>query len=252
LIRLICNEQNQGVMRNFFGAVAKSNGKYLAFCDSDDLWSDPDKLTKQLKYLENNQDCMMVYHGYINKISDNLPSSQLSQFEKPINQILYTPQTSTMMVRGVLRDLINVNVVNESNILNDQYLRFLLKDKGYFECLHDIKPNIRIVRENSIYSTVNKLSKKRNALHSWQTFYKYHGYGKNQRYLSQKVNGITSSVKWLEFKEDKNLKKLWIAVLFDLKSGMFLRKIWANIKRALLNPLVYLKRRFVDNRSDYH
>ena len=232
-------------MKNFFGAVTQSKGKYLAFCDSDDVWSDSDKLIKQLTYFENNPDCVMTYHAFINKIDTNLQLSQLKHFEEPVNRVIYRPQTSTMMVRGLLRSLINVNVVNEAKgPQNDQYLRFLLKDKGHFKLLKNIKPNIRVVRKNSIFSTVSKSSKKRKSLHSWETYYKYHGWGKNERYLSRKVKGFTSSVKWLEFKEDKNLKKLWTAISFDLRNGLFFSKIWNNLRKVFLKPLVYFKRRF--------
>ena len=40
--------------------VKQTDSKYIAFHDSDDLWM-PDKLEKQLRYMENNPDVGMVY-----------------------------------------------------------------------------------------------------------------------------------------------------------------------------------------------
>ena len=241
-IRLLAHEQNQGVMKNFFGAVLQTQGQYIAFCDSDDVWSDLKKLAKQIAYMEENENCMMTYHGYKNIVDENLPGTLLRHFDEPVNRVINKPQTSTMMVDGILRSLIDINVVNEAQgPQNDQYLRLLLQNKGDFKILDNIEPNVRIVRESSIFSTVNKLTKKKKSLHSWQTFYKYHGHGSNQEYLARKVKGFNSTVKWLEFQEEKKLKLLWNALTFDLGNGISIRKIFNKGKKILLRPLLYLK-----------
>lgn len=37
-------------------------GQYIAFCDGDDFWRDPDKLRKQVRYLELNPHFVLCYH----------------------------------------------------------------------------------------------------------------------------------------------------------------------------------------------
>ena len=247
-IRLIERKENVGVMKNFFGAVLETRGDYIAFCDSDDVWSDPDKFKKQVDYLEKNKGCTITYHSSINKVHEDLDAKQFNHFEGPVNQVIKSPQTSTMMVRGILlRELINKNVVNEAQgPQNDQYLRFLLQNKGYFKLLNHIEPNTRLIREDSIFSTVDHLTKKRKALHSWQTFYKYHGFGKNKLYLAKKVEGFKSSVIWSEYKKNKNIDNLFKALMYDIRSGVYLRKLRGKLKKIVFSPFVQIKHKLLE------
>lgn len=50
-----------GIARN--NSIKKSNGKYIAFCDSDDLWL-PNKLKKQLKFIKNHN-LSFTYSSYL-------------------------------------------------------------------------------------------------------------------------------------------------------------------------------------------
>lgn len=61
-IKYECNPQNSGAAITRNNALRRAQGKWIAFLDSDDLWS-PEKLGKQLNFMVEN-DYAFTYHEY--------------------------------------------------------------------------------------------------------------------------------------------------------------------------------------------
>lgn len=51
--------KGRGILCSF--SVPNSHGKYIAFCEGDDYWCDPDKLQRQVDFLESHPEVGMVY-----------------------------------------------------------------------------------------------------------------------------------------------------------------------------------------------
>ncbi len=61
-VRVIARPQNVGTQRNYFDAFQQSRGKYIAWLDADDYWTDPAKLQLQVEALEADPALMICGH----------------------------------------------------------------------------------------------------------------------------------------------------------------------------------------------
>lgn len=49
--------------KNFLHNLRQSRGEYLAFCDGDDYWTSPHKISRQVHALESRPDAMLCFHA---------------------------------------------------------------------------------------------------------------------------------------------------------------------------------------------
>lgn len=63
-IRLIFNESNKGLIRNYFETMQECRGKYIADCSGDDYWLTSSKLQKEADVLENRNDIVLVHTNW--------------------------------------------------------------------------------------------------------------------------------------------------------------------------------------------
>ena len=70
IIKPIFETENQynkrdGSLRRIMDAALHPNSKYIAMCEGDDYWSDPNKLQLQVDFLESHPDFYMSCHGFM-------------------------------------------------------------------------------------------------------------------------------------------------------------------------------------------
>lgn len=62
LFRPIFRSENVGYKANLFSAFAAARGDYIAWCEGDDYWIDPMKLSKQAAFLDNHPETAVCFH----------------------------------------------------------------------------------------------------------------------------------------------------------------------------------------------
>lgn len=127
-IKYIKNEANVGAALTRNCAIKEAKGEWIAFLDSDDLWS-PEKLERQIKFMQENE-YVFSYHEYI-KVDEN---------GNPLNILVSGP-----------------NVVTRKGMYNYGYpgcLTFMYNAK-FFGLIQ-----IEDIKKNNDYAILLKLCKK--------------------------------------------------------------------------------------------
>ncbi len=104
---IMINGKNTGRF-NFLQTFKAARGKYVALCEGDDHWSDPEKLQKQVDFLEANPDFTVCFHaayelheGMEKRISNpNLVKDVFTIEDLAVGNFLHTP---TVVYRNIFK-----------------------------------------------------------------------------------------------------------------------------------------------------
>ena len=145
----------------------RSKGKYITVLEGDDFWIDPQKLKRQIEFLEEHDEYIAVAHNCVVVGSDSKPNGETYQeckdeeytFEHFASEIL-PGQTATIMMRNIYRDrYIDMSLIDLKLRPGDRKLAFALLMNGRIKCIQEKMSAYRhIVKGGSSYSAKVKYS----------------------------------------------------------------------------------------------
>lgn len=117
-IRLFVLSENSGAGAARNNSIKEARGRYIAFCDSDDIWL-PEKLEKQLAFMQE-KDAAFVFGSYY-ECDENLNR----------NGILRVPEKLTFREEKHVNQVGTVTAIYDSQKIGKQYMPLIRKSQDW-------------------------------------------------------------------------------------------------------------------------
>lgn len=140
-LHYIRHKKNMGMMQNFIFALQHAKGKYIALCDGDDYWTDPNKLQKQVDFLEAHPDYVLCFHkvkilkpngelveDFITKVPENYETQETLA---RLGNYIHTP---SVVFRNVIKEFPPEFSLSP---IGDYFLYMLLSEYGKLKYLEE-------------------------------------------------------------------------------------------------------------------
>lgn len=221
---------------NFIKNLKSCTGKYIALCDGDDYWTDPNKLQKQVDFLETNKDYIITGHKLecINEKGEiiHVPQYCHDSYKMEASQFLlktgFWIPTSSILFRNLNLDWSSFNKAPNG----DTYLIARLGEYGKYSYLNDIDPFHYRIHNSGVWSTIQESSKLFNLS---QTCYS----------IAQYFKTLDNEKKVIENLLHQNLRKTKSSTFQKLRFKQKLSAYQYLIKMSLWSQGVYKTIKFI-------
>jgi len=173
VIKPVYHEKNVGGRRNAYEyCYPLLKGRYIAFCEGDDYWTDPYKLQKQVDFLEQHPKTAICFHrvNWVNQRNEILKAQEA--LPKPLSyswQDIFHIHVPTLS--AVIRNCIQISYQDLEGVTSaDAFLFGMASLHGGGADLGFVGANYR-VHSGGVFSQKSKLEQYREAIHVRKRMY---------------------------------------------------------------------------------
>lgn len=181
IIVAICQKENQyskGI-KPILHIQKLIRGVYIATCEGDDYWTDPNKLQIQVSYLNSHPECVVSGHDafIVDEEGRLIASSKLPNTSKRdfTAQEMMQGSAWILTMSHIYRNLLSLETIPElSHIKNgDIFLVSVLGKYGSSKYHSEIKPACYRQHQGGIWSMQSDITRRNDHLNSWFWIYRY-------------------------------------------------------------------------------
>lgn len=233
-IRLI-STGHIGKMPNFIRSLKESKGKYIALCDGDDYWIDPEKLQKQVDFMESHPD-----------FSECFTNSYVLNTETGKKKIAKTQIWEEADTEGLLQHRDNDNVQmspghTSTFLYRNQYLQ------EYPEWMYG-----DVMTDFPLYMLMSKYGKAK-FINEITSVYRHRPNGVSslnftfEKNARKRINVYRNVNRDFNYKYKKIINPIIADYYYSLgkmqyKTGQKTAGLWSIIKSVVYNPVVFRNR----------
>ncbi len=191
--------------------VKNARGKYIAFCEGDDYWTDPYKLQKQVDLLESNPDCVgcvaqfQDYFMDLEKFVTSVNTHKKSKLSFPqiVNSYFHT---STFLLKR--EELVYIISNYSALITGDTSYRLLLSERGPFCVLDDV---VSVYRRSGdgFWTSLSQVERDKTHYRLFHDFRIKHIKSRRYYYLNREIDYLQKIVK-VEKTMNNRLKLIYL------------------------------------------
>lgn len=206
LIHAIYQKENQYSQGRSVNAIntARAKGEYIAFCEGDDYWTDPNKLQKQANIMDSYSDCALVLHGSMIVNAQNKWAHKKWLFTKELRKLTID---EVLESRGIVAAHNSYMYRNIENVFPDFF-----KNLGVWDttrCLY-------FALNNSIYYIPEVMSVYRVGIKgSWNDRVRLDS-EKLVKHYRKEINFYQALNSYTEYQYDKVIKKIMDELDFQI------------------------------------
>jgi glycosyltransferase involved in cell wall biosynthesis len=201
------SKKNLGLGKNYSRALAACKGEYVAIMEGDDYWTDPERLSKHVDFLDHQDQCPMSFNSFqIYNEEENGLTSTHSSLAKEVRY--YGPKTLIYynlignLSACIFRNSMLRNIPNrwfESNILSDWFLGIALAETSPVALLPE-EMSVYRVNSNGEWSKHSKaiktaIKEKCTFTYDWMLGYRF-----TREFFGYRLSSVIKSKRdqWIE------------------------------------------------------